>query len=173
MSEKKIALYDLKVSYNGPINIEEFFAEMNRWMEHNDYEKEPKKHLEHVTKDGKQIEWLIETKRKLSDIFESILILRVLFNNVREIVVVKNGKRLKANYADALVTIDGVLEGRLTQTWWHGKVVFQFIRTLIDKYIYNFWTFKYEGVVQADAHKLFKHIRSFLSLQKYKYQNHQ
>lgn len=170
MSEKKFVLYDLKVKYSGPIKVEDLFAEVDRWIEANHYEKEPKKHLENVTKDGKQIEWVLEIKRKLSDLAESVIILRVLFDNVREITIKKNNRRVQTNYADILVTVDGVLENHLRATWWHGKVVYQFIRTLIDRYIYNFWSFKYDGVIQGDAHNLFKHLRAFLSLQKYRYQ---
>ena len=172
MTEKKYALYDLRVNYNGPVNIEDFFAEVDKWIESNDYRRENKKHLERVTKEGKQIEWVIEAHRALSDIVTSVLKLRVLFKNVKEIVVKKHGKRLRTNHVDVLISVDAIIESHFSETWWHGKVVFQVIRTLLDKFVYQFWTFKYDGIVQADGHSLFKQLRAFLSLQKYKYQEH-
>ena len=38
------------------------------------------------------------------------------------------------------------------------------------EHVYNFWQGRYDGVVNSDCHELFKRIRSFFNLQKYKYE---
>jgi len=170
MSEKKQVLYDLRVSYNGPLIIEDFYAEADSWIREKGFEKEPKKKMEHITKNGKQIEWLIEAQKQLDDLHQGIIIIRVLFDNVIEVVIKKNGKKMRINNCDALININGFVFSEIHGSFWQAKPAYYFMRALIDKYIYNFWADKYDGAIKADCHDLFKRIRSFFNIQKYKYQ---
>lgn len=170
MVEKKQVLYDLRTTYNGPFLVEDFYAEVESWIREKGFEKEPKKKMEHITKNGKKIEWHIEAHRHLDELHHSIVILRALFDNVKEVVVKKNNKKIKINNGDIFISIDGFIQSHIHGTFWQLKPMYFFIRALIDHYIYNFWAFKYDGAVQADCHGLFKRIRSFFSLQKYKYE---
>ena len=55
MAEKKQVLYDLRTTYTGPFIVEDFYAEVDKWIKEKGFEKEPKKKMEHVTKNGKKI----------------------------------------------------------------------------------------------------------------------
>jgi len=170
MVEKKQVLYDLRTTYSGPFLVEEFYAEVENWAKDKGYDKDPKKKMEHVTKDGKKIEWVVEIHHHLDDLHQSIVILRALFDNVKEIVIKKDGKKLRINNGDAYISIDGFIHSHIQGTFWQAKPMYYFFRGLVDHYIYNFWSFRHDGKVQADCHELFKKIRSFFSLQKYKYE---
>ena len=95
--ERKQVLYDLRTTYNGPFIVEDFYAEVDNWIKEKGYEKEPKKKMEHVTKNGKKIEWLIEAHMHMDmEHTMGIIALRALFDNVKEVVIKKNGKKINS-----------------------------------------------------------------------------
>jgi len=170
MSEKKQVLYDLRTSYNGPFLVEDFYAEVENWIKEKGFEKEPKKKLEHVTKNGKKIEWIIEAHNHLDDLHHGVVVLRALLDNVKEVVVKQGKKKVRINHGDVLINVDGFIESHVHASFYQLKPIYYFVRALIDKYIYNFWSDKYNGVVNEAGQDLFKRIRSFFLLQKYKYE---
>ena len=54
MVEKKHIVFDLRLSYNGPLSIEEFYAEVEKWMEEKGLQKDLKKKSEEVDPKGKK-----------------------------------------------------------------------------------------------------------------------
>lgn len=169
MSEEKQVLYDLRTTYSGPFSVEDFYAEVDRWIKDSGFEKEPKKKLEHITKDGKKIEWIIEIHSHLDELHHGAIQLRVLMDNVKEVSIKKGSKKIRINKGDVMVNINGFIISHLHASFWQLKPIYYFIRTLIDKYIWNFWSFKWDGTVNGQCRELFKVIRSFFEVQKYKY----
>ena len=169
MPEKKQVLYDLRTSYNGPFVVEDFYAEVDDWIRQNGLEKEHKKKLEHITKNGKRIEWVIEAHEHLDNLNHGIVRLWALFDNVKEVVIKKEGKKVRINNGEVMITIDGFLQTHLRASIYQTKPVYYFIRGVIDRFIYN-WSEKYDGKVNSQGRDLFKRIRSFFELQSYKYQ---
>jgi len=170
MTEKKQVLYDLFMSYSGPFKVEDFYGEVENWIRENGFEKEPKKKLEHVTKSGRKIEWLIEAQNHLDDLHHGVVVLRVLMDNVREVTVKKDGKKIRIDNGDVFLNVDGFIQAHVHGSFYQVKPVYYFIRALIDKYIYKFHSWKYDGVVDAAGRDLFKRTQSFFKLQKYKYE---
>ena len=113
MVEKKQVLYDLRTAYSGPFLVEDFYAEVESWIKEKGFEKEPKKKMEHVTKNGKRIEWLIEVHSRLDDFHYGIVILRALLDNVKETAVKKSGRKMMINNGDILIQIDGFIQSRV------------------------------------------------------------
>lgn len=170
MSEKKQVLYDLRTTYDGPFVFEDFYAEVDNWIKDKGFTKENKKKMESVTKNGKKIQWFIEIKSHLDDLHHGIVILRVLMDNVREIIIKREGKKFRINNGNVMVNIDAFIESEIHGSFYQIKPIFYFIRTLIDKYIYNFWSFKWDGRVNSDGRELYKRIQAFFNVQKYKYE---
>src|SRR3989344_4701847 len=165
MVEKKQVLYDLRTTYNGPFVVEDFYAEIDNWIREKGFEKEPKKKMEQVTKDGKKIELVIEAHRSLDDLHHSVVVLRALLDNVKEITIKKDGKKIRINNGDVFINIDGFIQAHVLGSFYQNKPIYYFMRSLIDKFVYNFWSFKHDGIVSGDCHDLFKRIRSFFQLQ--------
>src|SRR3990167_1888626 len=109
MVEKKFVVYDLRLSYNGPVNIEDFYREVEDWMRQKGLSKELKKKTENLTPKGKKLEWAVECWKNITPFAKQVVRLRSFFNNVREIEVRRNGKRIKTQQADVLIQIDGIL----------------------------------------------------------------
>ena len=170
MSEKKQVIYDLRYSYSGPFVVQDFYGHVDKWIKGQGYEKEPKKALEYVTKEGKQIQWIIEVHSHLDDLRHGIAVLHVLMNNVKEVVIKKKGKKIRINNGEVFVHIDGFIDAHLHGTFWVVKPIYAFIRTLIDRFIVHFYTDKFDGMVAEQCHKLYKDIRAFFNVQKFEYE---
>ena len=170
MVEKKQVLYDLRITYNGPIILEDFFRDIDNWIREKGFEKEHKKKMEHVTKNGKRIEWVIEAHHKIDDLHNGIVILRALFDNIQETVIKRDGKKLRINNGDVFIDINGFIQSHVHGSFFQVKPIYYFTRALIDKFVYRFWSEKLDGAVAADCHDLFKRIKTFFNLQKYRYE---
>ena len=170
MPEQKQVLYDLRTSYNGPFSVGEFYAEVDNWIKEKGFEKEPKKKLENITKNGRKIQYIIEAQSHLDELHHGVVVLRVLMDNVKEITVKRNGRKYAVNSGDVFVVIEGFIQSHVHSSFYQVKPVYYFIRALIDRYIYNFWSFKYDNVVNSDGRDLLKRITSFFNMQKYKYE---
>ncbi|MBI4452270.1 hypothetical protein HY637_02480 [Candidatus Woesearchaeota archaeon] len=170
MTEKKQVLYDLRIAYNSPFLIEDFYAEIDGWIKEKGFTKEHKKKMESVTNNGKRIQWFIEIQGHLDDLHHGIIMLRVFMENIKEIVIKKDGKKTRINIGDVLVNIDAFVVSEIHGSFYQAKPIFYFIRALIDKYIYNFWSFKWDGKVNSDGRDLYKRLQSFFNVQKYKYE---
>lgn len=168
MTEKNFVIHDLRFNYNGPLSIPEFYKVVDDWMAKKGMQRETKKKYEHVTAKGKEIEWLVELWKELTEYATDIVALRAMFHNVKEITLKRNGRTIKINQVDCLIVVDGLIETHL-HTQWEQEPLFYFLRMLADKYIWKFHTEKYHDVVGADAHELFNFLRNFFKEQKAKY----
>jgi len=167
--EKKIVDYDIRLSYNGPVKITDFFKEVEDWIKKKGMKKDLKKKMERLTGKGKKLEWTVECWKKLEHHTTEVVRLRSMFNEVKDIEVDRQGRRIKTQQADILLLIDGILETDTSQKW-EQKPTFYFIRALIDKYVWKFHTEKYDGLVSSDAHDLHRTLQAFFNLQKMKVQ---
>ena len=166
MVKKKQIVFDLRATYNGPLSIENFYEEVEKWMEEKGLQKELKRKSEDVTPKGKRLEWIIEAWKKLTDSHKHVVRLRVLFDNVKELKIKRRGHTVKINQADVLIVIDGFLETSLTARWTQ-KPLFEFLSRLYDKYIWKVLE-KYDAPINEDCYDLHKRLKAFFSLSKMK-----
>jgi len=169
MSEEKQVLYDLRTMYSGPFLVEDFYADVDRWIREKGYEKELKKKMEHVTKNGKRIEWVIEINFHLDELHHGDIQLRALMDNVTETVIKRGKKKIRINNGDVLINVNAFLIAHIHGSFFQVKPIYYFIRTLIDKYVWNFWSDKWDGTVNSEGRELFKRISAFFEVQKHKY----
>jgi len=170
MVEKKHVVFDLRLSYNGPLSVEGFYAEVEKWMEEKGLQKDIKKKSENITSKGKKIEWIIEAWRNPVRAVKQVVRLRALFNDIKEIKIKRKGHNIRINQANILITIDGFVETSLTSRWTQTPF-YQFFRTIFDKYIWNIGmtiTEAHESPVNKDCYDLHKRLKAFFSLSKMK-----
>jgi hypothetical protein len=165
MTEKKFVVYELRLAYNGPIRIVDFYKEVEDWIRQKGMNKELKKKMERLAPKGKKMEWTVECWKNHAHHTKEVVRLRSIFNEVRDIEVKRSGKRIKTQQADILILIDGILETDVSQLW-EQKPIFYFIKTIIDKYIWKFYSEKYDGFVASDANDLHRTLQAFFNLQK-------
>ena len=170
MVEKKHVVFDLRATYNGPLSIENFYEEVEKWMEEKGLQKELKRKSEDVTPKGKRLEWIVECWKNPVRAVKQVVRLRVLFDKVKEVKLKRKEHTVKINQADVLATIDGFVETSLTARWTQ-KPIYQFFRTLYDKYIWMIGqtiTERHEDPVREYCHDLHKRLKAFFNLSKMK-----
>ena len=170
MTEKKQIVFDLRLNYNGPLSIEEFYAEVEKWMSEKGLQKDIKRKSEDITSKGKEIEWIIEAWKSPVRAVKEVVRLRALFDKTKEVKLKRKGQNITINQADVLIVIDGFLETSLTGRWTQ-KPLYSFFRTLFDKYIWMIGstvTEANEAPVAEDCYDLHKRLKAFFSLYKIK-----
>ena len=166
MVEKKQIVFDLMLKYTGPLSVEGFYEEVEKWMKERNLTKDLKRKSEEVTSKGKKIEWVIDAWREATHDYIQVVRLRALLNDVKEVNVKRKGKSIKINEADVLITIDGFQKSHLAYRWTQ-KPLYTFFRTLYDKYIWMIAE-KHEGPVMEDCYDLHKRLKAFFELSKMK-----
>ncbi|MDP6600421.1 MAG: hypothetical protein QF798_03225 [Candidatus Woesearchaeota archaeon] len=170
MVEKKHVVFDLRLSYNGPLSIEKFYAEVEKWMEEKGMHKDQKRKTEDVRQKGKKIEWVVEAWKEATHLVKPVVRLRALFNNVKELKIKRRGRTVRLNQADVLIVIDGFVEAKLAHQW-SANPLYTFLRALFDKYIWNIGMTeaeRFEGVVNEDCYDLHKRLKAFFNLYRMK-----
>ena len=84
MVEKKHIVFDLRLNYNGPLSIEKFYEEVEKWMNEKGLQKDLKRKSEDVSPKGKKIEWTIECWKALTTEHKHEVRLRALFDKIKE-----------------------------------------------------------------------------------------
>ena len=125
--EKKHIVNELTLSYDGPVSVEDYYKEVDNWMEEKGLQKEIKRKEEHVSSKGKKIEWLVEGWKEETHLVKSTVVIRTLLDDVREIRIKRKGKYIKTNQVDALIQIDGFMETKLSK-----KNVLQGLQQIIN-----------------------------------------
>ena len=162
MVEKKFVVDGMKLSYNGPFDIIDFYKQVEDWISAKGLEKEIKKKVEHVEASGKKIEWFLEIWEDVGEYARRVVRLRALFNNVKEVKVQKGKRKKKLNKGEALIIIDGILETDI-QGKWQQKPVYYFLRALVDRFIYRFHMNKVEDRLAGDAYDLHHTLEDFFN----------
>jgi hypothetical protein len=166
MVEKRQLVYDLRLSYNGPLSIEGFYAEVEKWMEEKGLTKEIKKSSEELTTKGKRIEWVVECWKSMATEEKYEIRLRALFDKVRDVKRKKKGRSITISEADALFVIDTFIETKFLSRWTE-KPLNRFFRTLFDKYIWNIVDTNDSHIID-ESYDLHKRIKAYLNIYKMK-----
>ena len=161
MAEKKICVSELRIQYNGPIDVVDFFRAVEDWIMKKHMHKEIKKKSEQVTPSSRRVEWFIEIWEDLADYAKEVVRLQALFKDVKDADINKDGKVQHTQVADMLIIIDGILETDLEAQWFQ-KPTFFFMRAIYDKYINKFYTHRFEGRLTADTYQFYNYLMDSL-----------
>ncbi|MBW2965839.1 hypothetical protein KY342_01905 [Candidatus Woesearchaeota archaeon] len=169
MSEKKLIIDQLKLTFEGIFDLNGLYRTIDSWFYEKGYDKWERKNFEQVLPSGKDIELELLPWKKTTDYFKNIIRLRMRFTNVKDVEVEKQGVKLRLNQGRVMMIFDGYLvsdyEGK-----WEEKPMFFLIRTLFDKYVFKPYFSKFEKWVVNDVHDIHGRIQRFLNL--YRYEKH-
>jgi len=166
MSEQKIIVDNLELRYEGLLSIKDLYKLIDDWLKENGYDKVEKLNMEKVSEGGKYIELVLEPEKYLTDFIKNIIKIRLIGRNIKEVEVERDGKKEMMNEGEIYIRFDAVLETDYEGRW-EQRPTFYFLRVLVDKYVYKFYTGKYEAGLKKDLMELHTQIKSFLNLYKY------
>ncbi|MBW2981873.1 hypothetical protein KY343_03265 [Candidatus Woesearchaeota archaeon] len=169
MSEKKLVIDQLKLTFEGIFDLNGLYRTIDSWFYEKNYDKWEKKNYEQVMPTGKDIEIEMLPWKKTTDYFKNIIKIRMRFTNIKDVEIEKQGVKLRLNQGKVMMIFDGYLESDYDQKW-EDKPMFFLLRTLFDKYVFRSYFTKFEKWLVNDVYDIHGRIQRFLNL--YRYDKH-
>ena len=166
MVETEVVVDQLRLTYEGLFSVKEVYKMMAEWLEEKGYDQKEVKNIESVTPDGKYIEIEIQPWKKFTDYIKSMIRVRMVFSEIKEVEVEKDGVKVKLNQGKAHFVIDGYLQTDY-ESRWEEKPMFILVRTLFDKYFYQPFMTGYRGHLKENVMDLHGRLKGFLNLYRY------
>jgi len=166
MAEQKLVIEGIEVGYEGIMNIREIYKIIDDWMAANNYDKNELVNSEYLKPEGKYVELVLEPYSKVSDFVKNIIKIRIIARNLKDVDIEQDGVKKKMQEGILMITFQGILETDYEGKW-EQKASIYFLRVLVDKYIYKFYTDRFESGLAKDVKDLSTQVKSFLNLFKY------
>lgn len=163
MVEREPLVENYRIQYDGLFSVKDLYALIDEYFEEKGYDKREKKNIERVSQEGKFIEIEFEPWKKITDYAQSIIKVRLQMRDVKEVVVEKDGVKVKLNQGSVNVVMGAILQTDYENKW-ESKAMFFFLRVLFDKYVFGSYTAEYKAEIINDFNQLIYQIKSFLNL---------
>jgi len=163
MAEKD-KIFSGKVVKKGIFNFKDLYAFTYDWLVGEGYKVTEKKYEEEITGDSKKVEIQWETKKKISDYFRFMIKVDWRFLNLKDIEVVKEGKKEKMNSGTAEIKINGILVKDYEHKW-EDQPIWKFLRGVYDRYIIKSRIDSYEDKIKEETEEFIAQCKSFLALE--------
>ena len=166
MAERLIVVDKERLDYEGLFEAKELLRVMEQWAKDKGYWLIEKRHGEATKPEGKYIDMDFEPFKKFTDYAKSIIKIRAQFQDVKDAVVERDGKKVKLQDGKIIIIFDGILETDYEHRW-ESKPVFYVLRTIFEKYVYTPFVSGFERGVKEDLMSLKNNIKAFLNLTRY------
>lgn len=166
MVERLVLVNHQKMNYEGIFSLQEIYSVIDKLIKNNSYTKREITNTEVVKKDGRFITIIIEPWRRLSDYAKSVITIKMVFENIKDVEIKKEGIQTKVNQGEATIIFNACLETDFEHRW-ENTPGFFFVRVLFDKYIFKPFTTDYQSMVMKDFKMFANEIRATLNLHKY------
>ncbi|HLC65436.1 MAG TPA: hypothetical protein VJI46_04930 [Candidatus Nanoarchaeia archaeon] len=166
MVEKKLIVDELRLSYSGLFEVEEFYKFVDDWIMEHGMEREIKIKHEELAPEGKSIKWEIEIWKNRVEWQRQVIRLRALMSDVQEIIIEKGEGKKRLNQGKVLLIFDTFLESELGGRW-QNKPWFYFSRAVFDRFVWKIWTNKYEDLAIKETNELHAAIKSHFNAYAY------
>jgi len=156
----------LELAYKGVFDARELYKIIDLWYREKAYTKHEIKNYENVYADGKEIEVQKEPYRKISDYAKYVIRTHLFLDGVQEIVVEREGARVRMNKGNIKIILTGYLEYDYEHRW-EKKPLFYFLRAVFDQFVYKVNSDKFEAGLVEEVNQLHTICKSFLNLYRY------
>ncbi len=169
MTERTIVLDHLKFNYEGVFNLPELYNLIAGFFYEKGYDWGEKINEELVTPEGKQIRWVLEPWKNVSDFYQIIAHVKVHCSDVKEVEVEHEGRTIRLNQGVIYITFDGFVKSDRHGKW-ESKPLYWLLNILAQKYFYKEHFAKNEDWIKSDIDDLLNKIKTYLNVFKYTYQ---
>jgi len=165
MSEKKLVVDQLKLTYSGLFDFYGLYHMIDGFFYEEGYDRMEKKNYEQVLPSGKDIELDMRPWKKQTDYAKSIIQIRIIVTELKDVEIEKEGVKHKINQGNILIIINSFLDTDYENRW-ESSPLFYFLRTIMDKYIFRHYTDLTEKKLIEDTKHIHDLIKSYLNLYK-------
>ncbi|MBI2664395.1 hypothetical protein HYX10_03565 [Candidatus Woesearchaeota archaeon] len=169
MSERRLVVDHMRLKYEGLFSAFELYKLIDNWLREKAFDRRELRNEEHVRPDGKYVELVLMPWKKITDYARHVIRLEIRMHKLKEVVVEKDGQRMKMNQGRVDMIIDAYLDTDYEDRW-EQKPFYFFMRTLFDKFIYRTYSTQFEELLVENVHQLHTAIKSFLNLYKYEFE---
>lgn len=169
MSEKKLVIDQLKLTYEGLFDLTGLYRAIDAWFYEKGYDKYELKNYEQVLPTGKDIEIEIMPWKKTTDYFKNEIKIRMKFVNVKNVEIEKEGHKIMINQGKVMIVFDGYLTSDYEHKWEKNSLLF-FLRTIFDKTFFRRYFNQAEKWLVNDVYQLHGLVQRHLNL--YHYERH-
>lgn len=153
-----------KVVQKGIFPFKDFYKFAYNLLREEDYKLIEKKYEEEITGDSKKVEIQWEAKKKISDYFQFFIKVDWRFLEMKDVEVVKEGKKVKMNSGIAEIKVAGILVKDYEHRW-EDNPFWKFLRGIYDRYIIKSRIDKYEDKIKEEVDEFVAQCKSFLALE--------
>ena len=167
MSEKKLIIDQMKLTYEGVFDLNGLYRTIDSWFYEKGYDRWELKNYEVDNPDGtKDVELELLPWKKTTDYFKNIIRLRVKCVALKDVEIEKEGAKVKLKHGKVMIIFDAYLESDYENRW-EKKPLFYFLRSFFDKFVYKVHTERYEQGLVEECNDLHSQVKAFLNLYRY------
>lgn len=163
MGDVRIIVDHLKLEYTGVFDSKALFRLIGSWFNERGIQKREAKNFEQNLADGKYIEYEIPYWKKVTDYNRFIYKIRALFFGLKNVEIMKDDKKVQMQQGRVLLYFDGYIEHDYENRW-EVVPMLQFFRVLFDKFIYKYYTERFEQRITYDMHALYATLERFFNM---------
>jgi len=161
---EKDFVFSGKIRQRGVFEYPELYRFCYMWLVDKGYWVTEKTYSEKVNPDGKEVEIEWEAKRKISDYFRYLLIVKWRILGLKEVEAERDGAKITLSKGFPEIKVDAVLEKDYEHRW-EGTAFLKFLRGLYDRYIVRGRIEQYELKIYSEADEFLAQIKAFLALE--------
>ena len=165
MSERTTITEGQTIIYDGPFSTKELYKTIRELLVEKGYIFVERKLHEAVTAKGKTIEAEFEPYKKFTDYAKSIIKIKLIISDCKEVELKKGTKTIKLNSGKVHIVIESILETDYEHKWEKHPVLY-IIRTVFEKYVFLPYISGFSAQIGADVAHLRDNIKGFLNLYK-------
>src|SRR3989344_7031639 len=117
MSEKKLVVDQLKLTYSGLFDFYGLYHMIDGFFYEEGYDRMEKKNYEQVLPSGKDIELDMRPWKKQTDYAKSIIQIRIIVTELKDVEIEKEGVKHKINQGNILIIINSFLDTDYENRW--------------------------------------------------------
>ncbi len=165
MAEKE-TIYSSSMKYDGIFSFKDFYKFCYEWLTeetHMDFVMEGK-YEEKIKGDEKEVvvEW--EGQKKITDYFRFDIKVKMEIKRLKEVEVMQDGIKVKANSGSAKIGVKGILV-RDYESKFEGTAFRKFMRSIYEKWIITSRIKQFEDYVASKCDEFLGQAKAYLDLE--------
>ena len=168
MVERHIIEPGKRITYDGVFDAVGLYDVIKDWAGEKGYFPVEKAHAESVKPEGKFIELKLDPVfKKYSDYVRGVFNIHIQMSEVKDVVLVQDGRKVKLKEGKVLMNIQSYLESDYEKRW-VVKPMLYVVRTLFEKYVLSPFMSRFERTLREDQAQLEAYVKSYLNLSKFR-----
>ena len=161
---QKSEVFKQSVKHKGFFNYTDFYNFCYTWLVEEDYKVSEEEYTEKITGIGKEvvIKWV--AKKKISDYFQYLIVIKWHILGLNDAEVETEGRKLKTHKGEVKLTVTSELE-KDYENRWEDRPFWKFLRGVYDKYVIKSTADEYEDRLTKDSISFIEQAKSFLALE--------